>query len=56
MLHRLAGLPGDRSGVTAVEYGLIMALVVLVMLVGLHNFANVTVGIWNDLATKVGNA
>ena len=56
MLHRLASLRGDRRGATAVEYGLIMALIVIVMLVALHNVANVTIDIWDNVAAKVGRA
>ena len=41
---------------TAVESGLIMALVVLAMLVALNETATVTIRMWNDTSTKVQNA
>ena len=56
MLQRLTSLIGDRRGATAIEYGLIISLVVIVMLVALHNVADVTIDIWNNIATKVTKA
>ena len=46
----------DDKGATAVEYGLILALVVLAMMVGLRETAKVTIGMWNDISTKVQTA
>lgn len=46
----------DRRGATAVEYGLIIALIVLVMLSALKQVASGTTGIWADINTKVVNA
>ena len=43
----------DGKGATAVEYGLIMALILLTMMVGLRETAKVTIGMWNDISTKV---
>ncbi|HSG33294.1 MAG TPA: Flp family type IVb pilin [Sphingomonadaceae bacterium] len=44
----------DRSGATAVEYGLIAALIVIAMISSLNTFANETVGMWgrviNDMS------
>ena len=42
----------DR-GATAVEYGLILALVVLAMMGALSTVANKTINMWNDVATQV---
>ena len=46
----------DRSAATAVEYGLIISLVVLAMVTALQGVADVTVTMWNDVRTKVGEA
>lgn len=46
-------LVGATRGATAVEYGLIMALVVLTMIVALHQTATVTIEMWNDTSNKV---
>lgn len=40
----------DSTGATAVEYGLILALIVVAMMVSLTNLANTTVGMWNNVA------
>ena len=39
----------NRSGATAVEYGLICALIVIVLLVGLHAFADSTTSMWGTV-------
>lgn len=51
-LSRLGLLRCER-GATAVEYGLILALIVLAMIAALSNLANKTVGMWNNVATEV---
>ena len=42
----------DPRGATAVEYGLICALIVLVMLTGLYVLAGTTVSMWNNISSK----
>ena len=51
-----ARLLSDSRGATAVEYGLIIAMVVLAMLVALNSVANVTIGMWGNVSTRVVNA
>lgn len=46
----------DRKAATAVEYGLILALIVLTMLGSLAGVADATIGMWNNISTKVTNA
>jgi pilus assembly protein Flp/PilA len=46
----------DRSGATAVEYGLILALIVLAMISALNTFANSTVNMWNNVSSKMESA
>ena len=56
MLKFVRALARDNKAATAVEYGLIVALVVLAMVVALTGFANVSIGMWNNISTKVQNA
>lgn len=49
----LRALVNDQRGATAVEYGLLLALMVLIMFVGLKGFADVAIEIWDFIATKV---
>lgn len=46
----------NRKGGTAVEYGLIMALVIITMIVALVATANGTITMWNDVSAKVAAA
>ena len=49
-------LADDARGATAIEYGLILALVVIAMIVALQGLAGTTIGMWNTVSTKVANA
>ncbi|WP_375392670.1 Flp family type IVb pilin [uncultured Sphingomonas sp.] len=49
-LRRLAG---NQRGATAVEYGLILAGIVLAMFGALQTLGNTTTSMWNDVSTKV---
>lgn len=49
----LARITRCQRGATAVEYGLILALIVLAMIAGLSNLATKTVGQLNNVATEV---
>ena len=42
-------------GATAVEYGFILALIVLVMIAALTELAGSTTGMWNNVSNKVQN-
>ncbi len=55
MFKLMRALARDRKGATAIEYGLIVSLVVIAMLAALTNFANVSVGMWNNISNKVQN-
>ncbi|MGQ0661214.1 Flp family type IVb pilin [Sphingosinicella sp.] len=52
-MRRLLKLRRDERGATAVEYGLILALVFLAMVGAVATFASTTTTMWNDVATKV---
>ncbi len=55
MLGKLKALARDRRGATAVEYGLIASLIVIVMLAALIQLAGTTVGMWNNVANVVAS-
>ncbi|MGB3165200.1 MAG: Flp family type IVb pilin [Alteraurantiacibacter sp.] len=46
----------DEQGATAVEYGLILALIVIAMIVGLQGLATETIGMWTGIEAKVSAA
>ena len=46
----------DQRGATAVEYGFILAVIVLAMLGALSDVGNVTTSMWNNINAKVTNA
>jgi pilus assembly protein Flp/PilA len=56
MIHVLRRLARNRRGATAIEYGLILSLVVLTMLAALQGLAGATTGMWNNVSDKVQNA
>lgn len=56
MRKLLKAIASDISGATAVEYGLILALIFLAMLVAIQNFGSVTIQMWNDVDQKIGEA
>lgn len=45
----------NRSGATAIEYGLICALIVLACIVGITNLGGGTSGLWTQVETEVRN-
>ena len=49
-------LCSDQRGATAVEYGLIAALIVLAMLTGLSALGGGTGGMWTTLKDKIAAA
>jgi pilus assembly protein Flp/PilA len=46
-------LRSDERGATAVEYGLIIALVVLAMVAALRGVASATINMWNIVERNV---
>jgi pilus assembly protein Flp/PilA len=59
-MRALKSLPGRllrcRRAATVVEYGLIIALIVLAMMAALFALADVTTGMWNNVSTAVQEA
>ena len=56
MRNLIKRLASDISGATAVEYGLILALIFLAMLAAVQNFGNQTISMWNKVGTKMDEA
>ncbi len=52
-MWRLFKLRQDERGATAVEYGLILALIFLAVVGAVSTFASTTTTMWNDVSTKV---
>jgi pilus assembly protein Flp/PilA len=52
-MKRFLKLFRDRKGATAIEYGLIVALIVIAMIAGLQLFAGSTIGMWNSVSQNV---
>lgn len=52
----ITALIRDEQGTSAIEMGLICALIVLAMLTALQNFANETQATWNNVSTATHNA
>jgi pilus assembly protein Flp/PilA len=55
-MRGLYRLVRETKAATAVEYGLIVALIFLAILVGVVSLANTTVGMWNNVQTSVSGA
>lgn len=49
----LQNLCRDRKGATAIEYGLILALVFLAMVGAVRGLAGSTIGLWDNVSAKV---
>jgi pilus assembly protein Flp/PilA len=43
----------DTRAATAIEYGLIVALIVIAMIAGLQIFASGAIGMWNSVSANV---
>lgn len=56
MRKLLKAIASDISGATAVEYGLILAMVFLAMIAAIQNFGNTSIGMWNGVADKMEQA
>lgn len=48
-------LADDQRGATAVEYGFILALIVLVIIASVGGVADKTTSMWNDISNSVSD-
>ncbi|MET0362875.1 MAG: Flp family type IVb pilin [Sphingobium sp.] len=56
MYRLLRSLKRDARGATAVEYGLIIAMVVLAVITAINSVATRTNGMWNNVANAVNKS
>ena len=56
MLELMKRITRCEQGATAVEYGLIVSLVVIAMIAALGNVASSTTNMWNDVSNQVVGA
>ena len=55
-MRRFFAIFKDERGATAIEYGLILALIFLAMMAGVTNFANATINMWEYVGNQVDAA
>tara|TARA_R110002124_G_scaffold146549_2_gene311750 strand:+ start:308 stop:481 length:174 start_codon:yes stop_codon:yes gene_type:complete len=53
MIVHIKKLCLSETGATAVEYGLVLALIAISALVAINGVSEVTIGMWNDVADEV---
>ncbi len=53
MTKLLRQILADRRGATAIEYGLIVSLIVIAMIGSFQQVANVTTVMWNNVSSEV---
>lgn len=56
MLKMLRNLTQDKSGATAIEYGLIVSLIVIAMIVSLQGVATESTAMWTTVSQKTADA
>lgn len=56
MIDLIRRLGRDRRGGTAIEYGLILALIVITMIVAFVDVASTTTQMWGNVSNKVERA
>lgn len=56
VVHFLKRLERDENGATAVEYGLILALIFLALMGAVEAFGQETIEMWNNISSKVQSA
>ena len=56
MIEFLKNLGRDDSGATAIEYGLILALICLGMMTAVTGFGQTTINMWNNVSTTISTA
>ena len=56
MLDLIRGIVKCQSGATAIEYGLIVSLIVIAMMGALGSFATSSTGIWDGVSNKIVTA
>jgi pilus assembly protein Flp/PilA len=55
-LKHIANLRSDRSGATAIEYGLIVCMIVIALMVAFDGLAARSTSLWNNVSSTSGGA
>jgi len=55
-IDRLRALAGDERGQDLIEYALLFSLIAIALIGGLSDARNEVIGLWNDIATDIGQA
>ena len=53
MKNWLGRIVRDERGATAIEYGLIVSLIIIAMVGALNTLGDSTTGMWNDVSNEV---
>ena len=53
LMRLVSNLRRDRKGATAVEYGFILALIVIAIMAAVIELGATTTGLWTNISTKV---
>lgn len=56
LIKQLVSLKQSERGATAIEYGLIAALIVIAMMAGLNSFADETSKMYQKVSSTIDNA
>jgi len=56
MKRRFIKLFSDHRGATAIEYGLIVALIVIAIIGGMSALGGASGGMWGNMSTQVNSA
>lgn len=56
LVRLVSALSRDRKAATAVEYGFILALIVIAIMAAVIELGATTTGIWTNVSTKVQEA
>lgn len=56
MLERIRRIQKCNQGATAVEYGLIVTLIIIAMMASLGNVANGTQTMWNNVSNELSTS
>lgn len=54
--HIFSILRTDEKAATAIEYGLIVSLVVIAIIAALTTFSGASIGMWNNVSTRIVGA
>lgn len=56
LMKLIERLVRDRTAATAVEYGFILALIVIAIIASIQGLAGATTGMWSNVSDKVQSA